>query len=123
MTLFKNALSEPVRDALATLEPPATLDALVRTAIRIDNRVRERERERSERRNRSLPYVASLPVKPAVLVPPLGSLSYDEPMQIDSSSLRNVQEQRQRSEWCRYCRQKGHIKNECPKLGGNGRPH
>ena len=41
MTIFIHALSEPVKDALATLEPPATLDALVRTAIRIDNRVQE----------------------------------------------------------------------------------
>ena len=48
-TLFTNALSDPVRDALAIMDPPAALDTLISAAIRIDNRIRERDCEKQGR--------------------------------------------------------------------------
>lgn len=50
ISLFQNALSDPVQDALVMLDPPATLDALISTAIRTDNRIRERERHKTKKK-------------------------------------------------------------------------
>ena len=36
-SLFLKSLSEPVKDALAPLQPPTMFDALVSTAARLDN--------------------------------------------------------------------------------------
>ena len=53
MSLFVRSLSEPVRDYLALVEIPTSLDALEESAIRVDNRIREREREGLADKSRS----------------------------------------------------------------------
>lgn len=117
MSLFTNALSDSVKDALAAMEEPETFGALVSIAIRIDNRIRERERERRDKRNRTTPDVVT---PPAPIPAPRRSLyRADEPMQVDSSAVCETKETCLRTEWCRYCRLKGHTKNDCPKLMGN----
>lgn len=121
ITLFTNALSDPVKDALAALGSPDTFDALVTTAIRIDNRIRERERERRDRRTRVPLEGVSSPPLPSV--DRLSGVFQDrspEPMQVDSTSVRDHRGAGFRADWCRYCRQKGHTKVECPRLKGNG---
>lgn len=121
MTVFIQALSGPVRDALATLEPPATLDALVRTAIRIDNRVQEREREKQEGKAQAR---AALSLPPSTLVnltSPLESPNVDEPMQVDSSFVRQARTGKRQKIICFHCHKPGHIKPRCPELKGNGK--
>lgn len=121
ISMFLNALADPIKDALAVLEPPVSFDALVSTAIRIDNRIREREREKGEKKDRSRRYFHSLedtPPAPSLTHSPARS---EEAMQVDSSTLRNCPIG-SRTEWCRYCRRKGHTKDQCPKLSGNDKP-
>lgn len=113
ITLFTNALSDQVKDALAAVGSPDTFDTLVTSAIRIDNRIRERERERRHRHTR-VPLEEGLPFPPRSSV-----VSSSEPMQVDSTSVRDSGEGGSREDWCRYCRRKGHTKVECPKLKGN----
>ncbi|KAI3355134.1 hypothetical protein L3Q82_018008, partial [Scortum barcoo] len=54
--IFRNGLSEPIKDHIATLDPPPDLDSMIKLAIRIDHRLRKREREK---RNASIPHSAS----------------------------------------------------------------
>ena len=118
MTMFIQALSGPVRDALATLDPPATLDALVRTAIRIDNRVQERDREKQGRRD-PLDGHLTLPGSRAGEAPSLVAES-SEPMQVDSSMVRQSKRNKRRI-ICFHCQKPGHIRPYCPELKGNGK--
>ena len=110
MTLFRNALSDPVRDALASLDPAPTLDAMVTKAIRIDNRVREREREKQEvkalegKGNWSFSYFSPKKDKRANFV--LHTFSdQEEPMQLGTSNLtrdsknRNYPKRRNKGEY------------------------
>ena len=125
ITLFVNAISDPVKDALVTLEPPATLSSLISTAIRIDNRVREREREKGEKRERPTSHWLPSPNRAAGFTPIPSQISREEPMQVDSSSLRNTQERKagRGQEQCRYCRKKGHTIENCFKLTRKGESH
>ena len=119
MTLFIHALSEPVRDALATLEPHTSLDALVQTAIRIDNRVRERTKERQSGKGGSRHFQVSTPKNmgsPALS----DSLDLGEPMQVDSALVKRSSNVRRRKIVCYHCNKPGHIKPFCPDLQGNG---
>ena len=75
-----------VKDALATLEPPTTLDTPVRMAIRIDNRVQEWKRGKRGGKGHSSapPGHFPSPSSHATLALSLGSPKSDEPMQMDS---------------------------------------
>ena len=117
MTMFIQALSGPVRDALATLDPPATLDALVRTAIRIDNRVQESYGK--DLGGRTLPDgPLGLPGSLAESAPPLDT-ACSEPMQIDGSFVSQTRHnKRRRPIICFHCEKPGHIRPQCPNLKG-----
>lgn len=115
MSLFIRALSEPVRDALAMVETPKSLDALVQVAIRVDNRVREREKERLTIKGRPPQMNAQyskLVAVPAPSTPPPDS--DNEPMQVDGAVVRNPMNKRKII--CYHCRKPGHIKPRCPDL-------
>lgn len=92
MTVFIHALSEPVRDALATLDPPSSLDALVKTAVRIDNRVREREREKQIDLVKGNVNQSVTPLSKSFSAPVhlLDAPSQSEPMQVDGAVVRSV---------------------------------
>lgn len=111
MTLFTNALSDPVKDALATIEPPKTLNELVALAIRIDNRVREREREKGEKKVHSTNSRESFPTKLAETVAAGG----EEPMQLGSSSVSCPERKKSNKVICFYCKQAGHVIRQCRK--------
>ncbi|KAJ8333531.1 hypothetical protein SKAU_G00415390 [Synaphobranchus kaupii] len=86
-SLFLNALSDSVKDALSVLKVPATFGALVSTAIRVDNRIRERERERAKGGNRDRPPRHLPP--PALPPSAYPSFSREEPMQVDGAAVCN----------------------------------
>lgn len=119
MTLFVHALSESVRDALATVEPPKSFDLLVQTAIRIDNRLRERDRERQTNRGAFKPVRT---FSSHSLVAPLAnneSISHCEPMQVDGAMRYKSQNVQKRKIICFHCNKPGHIRPRCPLLKGN----
>ena len=115
ITLFMNALSDPVRDALAPFDPPASLGQLITTTIRIDNRVRERGREKADRVNWSMHSGLSLPVQNAGLSSAQGA---EEPMQVDSLSFRSCLKYQQVR--CYGCNELGHLRSTCPKRAKQG---
>ena len=108
MALSILSLSEPVRDALALVGTPKSLDALVQIAIRAENRVREREKERLMVKGRPPSMKAHYSQALSVPAPPADSDI--EPMQVDGAVVRNS--------WiiCFQCRKPGHIKLRCPDL-------
>ena len=121
MTIFVHALSEPVRDALATLEPLSSLDALARTAIRIDNRVREREREKLIAQSNSNKGFVSYPKSFAAPVHSQEVSNLIEPMQVDGSFIPPVKEPQKRPIICFNCYKPGHIRPRFPDLLGDGK--
>lgn len=115
MSLFVRSLSEPVRDALAMVEIPKSLDALVQIAIRIDNRMREREKERLASKGRPLQMKGQFPKSVAVPFPSTAlPESESEPMQVDGAVVHKPAIKRKII--CYHCRRPGHIKPRCPDL-------
>ena len=113
MTQLSEALQDTIQDALAVLEPTGTLDTLISTAIRIDNRIRDWVRTKNIRRD----WFMSSSFEPFSTPPPL--CSRKEPMQIDGASCSprgGIY-----PEGCRYCKKQGHAINLCPQLKGKGR--
>ena len=112
MSLFVRSLSEPVRDALALVELPTSLNALVESAIRVDNRIREREREgladKSRSRRERAPNYKYVPASA-----PCTYLGV-EPMQVDGTGVRKSQ--KYKGIICYHCQKPGHIKPRCPNL-------
>ena len=115
MSLFVRSLSEPVRDALALVELPTSLDALVESAICDDNRLRQRERMGLADKSRSpwerAPNYKHVPAS----APNLGV----EPMQVDGTGVRKSQ--KFKAIICYHCQNQCHIKLRCPNL--NEKPH
>ena len=106
ITLFSNALSDPVKDALAAFDPPATFDALVSATIRIDNRVRERERQRSEKRFQPRFPVAGVSIFATSSALPREAPSSDTPMQMGSLSFKVTEGH---TPWAEGCKSAKHT--------------
>ncbi|KAJ8333610.1 hypothetical protein SKAU_G00416180 [Synaphobranchus kaupii] len=93
---FRQALSEELKDQLATREESSSLNSLIDLAIAIDNRLRNRARERGKNPSRLLPSAPSRvqhssPVQgPRVSVLP----SEEEPMQLGRVSVDAEERQR-----------------------------
>jgi len=128
------ALNESIKDELATLDEPATLEELIRLTIKLDNRIRARNSSKS----RNLGSVSSAPASNNVTVfsAPTEQLSKPrskvqslplpvqashfgemdaEPMQVGHTRL--TPEERQRrflSKLCIYCGESGHFIASCP---------
>ena len=115
-----NALSKPIKIALVPFEPLATFDALVSTAIHIDNRLREWEKERECRRERSSWYIP--PFKTVSMPSPTvhDSLNFDKPMQVDSAALRDAPRDPSRGRWHRRGQRRGPPWGVWSKSLGNG---
>ena len=111
---FYNGLSDIIKDELAARDPPADLDTLITTAIRIDGRLQERRRQRAGTRSHrsrqsSPPPDSSFASIASVLSEPA------EPMQLGRTQLSSAERQRRRREnCCMYCGQGGHYVSSCP---------
>ena len=115
-----NALSEPIKDALAPLESPATFNTLVSSAIRLDNRLSERERERETRRVRPLHSGSSCGLPTTAPSAGRSSLAFEKAMQVDGSLLRNASRLQPEPRLCWHCHRGGHFRRECPKWSAKG---
>jgi len=109
-TVFFQALDEPLKDELARLEVPASLNEFISLAVRLDNRLRGRFRGRAERSLPSSPP-DPIPGRPAARPP-----SPPEPMQL--GRLRLTPEERQQriaAKLCIYCASPNHFIGDCPE--------
>uniref|UniRef100_A0A3B5PZQ8 CCHC-type domain-containing protein n=1 Tax=Xiphophorus maculatus TaxID=8083 RepID=A0A3B5PZQ8_XIPMA len=109
---YFHALSEQIKDELATLDEPATLDEFINLTIRLDNRIRSRERER---RRRDPPIRTFSSVRLSNATPtPQNNLPEPEPMQVGHARLTPEERQRRlKSRLCLYCGESGHFISNC----------
>uniref|UniRef100_A0A3B3HYY0 CCHC-type domain-containing protein n=1 Tax=Oryzias latipes TaxID=8090 RepID=A0A3B3HYY0_ORYLA len=117
---FLEGLSEELKDHLAPLELPSSLEPLIALVIRIDNRLQDRRRGRrvdvSQFRGHPDVYVQPSPHMSSVTptVPPAAPL--EEPMQLGRGRLSPTERRRRMAAGeCLYCGQRGHYCKNCPK--------
>ncbi|KAJ8346477.1 hypothetical protein SKAU_G00278780 [Synaphobranchus kaupii] len=123
---FRQALSEELKDQLATREESNSLNSLISLAIAIDNRLRIRARERGGSSGRHSPSVASNVRSHSSVTgsrAPTG-VSEEEPMQLGRVAVNPEERQRRlRTRSCFYCGKPGHQIASCPiRPKGMGSP-
>ncbi|XP_053563243.1 tyrosine--tRNA ligase, cytoplasmic isoform X1 [Bombina bombina] len=113
---FRLGLSDSVKDELARIEMPSTLEALMKLATQIDRRLRERKAERSYSETTSKPssstYSHQRPITTEQATPMeigviRGPLTADERMRRKTNHL------------CMYCGNSNHMVTDCPILRKN----
>ena len=108
---YFHSLNESIKDELATLDEPSTLEELIKLKIRLDNRLRARSKSRPK--SRFLP-VSVLPEK-SNDVSPSTVPSGPQPMQIGHTRLTSEERQRRfKLNLCMYCGEPGHFVSTCP---------
>ncbi len=108
---FYHGLQETLKDELATRDDSSSLDHLISTTIKLDNRLRERRRERGSRSN--TPSFRTTP--PESLPAVTSSDTGPEPMQLGRAKLTPQEhEHRRASNLCLYCGKSGHFIAACP---------
>lgn len=122
---YYQGLKDHVKDDLATRDDPATLDALIRLAIQIDNRHYTRSLEKKENAGHTThrPTPRPQPRVEPTPPPPPASQQYI-PMDLSATNSRRItpQERKRRfdNNLCLYCGQSGHRKSACPSLKAAG---
>uniref|UniRef100_A0A8C7X486 CCHC-type domain-containing protein n=1 Tax=Oryzias sinensis TaxID=183150 RepID=A0A8C7X486_9TELE len=118
---FLEGLSEVLKDNLAPLELPSSLEPLIALVIRIDNRLQDRRRGRRSNapfsRGRTDDYdpPSSLPSSVASTDSPVAPL--EEPMQLGRGRLSPSERIRRIAAGeCLYCGQRGHFCKHCPNV-------
>ncbi|KAJ8333220.1 hypothetical protein SKAU_G00421160 [Synaphobranchus kaupii] len=114
---FRQALSEELKDQLATREESNSLNSLISLAIAIDNRLRIRARERGRNPGRHLPSdTPNVRQHTSVTGSRASSgVSEEEPMQLGRVSVDAEERQRRlRTRSCFYCGKPGHQIASCP---------
>uniref|UniRef100_A0A3B5LJT0 Ty3 transposon capsid-like protein domain-containing protein n=1 Tax=Xiphophorus couchianus TaxID=32473 RepID=A0A3B5LJT0_9TELE len=112
--MFFHTLNESLKDELATIDEPGSLNDLISLAIRLDNRMRDRHKERIRK---NPPVRSPLPVgSPPSYSPPLSQTqSEPEPMQIGRARLSPEERQKRMSaDLCLYCGLPGNYIASCP---------
>uniref|UniRef100_A0A8C5MEV2 Gypsy retrotransposon integrase-like protein 1 n=1 Tax=Leptobrachium leishanense TaxID=445787 RepID=A0A8C5MEV2_9ANUR len=111
---FKSGLSEYIKDELARIDAPTSLESVMSLCIQIDRRYRERRAERAIVFRPPIRRVANTPASPSLL--PVLPAPGHEPMQINSTRgpLTDNERTRRRSlGLCMYCGRAGHQLREC----------
>jgi Ty3 transposon capsid-like protein len=126
---FYRGLKDPVKDELAKIEKPETLDSLIEIAVRLDNRLHERRMERDNlapsrsskpnfQRSSTATHNSSFLPTPPISYP--STYTGVRPMEIDGNRPRfktltfEEKERRRKNNLCLYCGKPGHIANICP---------
>ena len=114
---YRQGLSEALKDELARIETPATLEDLIQSATKLDRRMRERRSERSQGPRPSWMLPKPSPVHPSFPVTPVTSAPEAEPMQLGLVRAPLTPEEKQRrrqANLCLYCGGTGHFLRTCP---------
>ena len=134
---YFKALNENIKDELATIDEPASLEDLIRLTIRLDNRLRTRNHSRQRGLNFSVAAPASNnasvfsgslepstkpKAKNQTLPAPVQVSHFSssegtevEPMQVGHTRLSPVErQQRFKGNLCLYCGETGHFIASCP---------
>ena len=128
---FHKALNDDIKDEIASRDDSNNLDELIRSSIRLDNRLRERKRERAFRAQRGGSTSGVPPQGPAPfqVLPPSGAPSprgseprretqnevQFEPMEVARAHLSPEEKTRRiQSKSCLYCGHAGHFISSCP---------
>uniref|UniRef100_A0A8C5Q472 CCHC-type domain-containing protein n=1 Tax=Leptobrachium leishanense TaxID=445787 RepID=A0A8C5Q472_9ANUR len=126
ITQFRSELSDQVKDELARIGVPSTLEMLMQASISIDRRFRERRQERNQYlliQPRRTPQPAAHNIA-RELVPYTPCSVQEEPMQIGAIDRRLPPEEMARhrtNRLCLYCGQAGHVIRNCPEKTERGR--
>ena len=121
---FLQGLNEAINDELAARDDPGSLDNLIATAIKIDNRLRERRRDRTSRHSNPSDFsldpqigTATTPIPRFFPTPYSASSHGDEPMQVGRARLSPSERARRiHAGECVYCSQTSHLVSSCPSL-------
>ena len=120
---FRLGLSENLKDELARIGIPDTLEDLIDKSIQIDRRLRERRAERSSHLSRPVWVTTKAPLPASRYQPPVHSSAASsppdtsEPMQLGVMRPTLPPEERTRRRQlnlCLYCGEPGHYVANCP---------
>ena len=116
---FRMGLSDPLKDELARVGVPQTLNALIDLAIQIDRRLRERRAERATGFSRPTWMLPKAPshLHPVPIASPAPTADTPEPMQLGVLRPSLTPEERQRrrvNNLCLYCGGPSHYVRNCP---------
>uniref|UniRef100_A0A8C5PCM9 CCHC-type domain-containing protein n=1 Tax=Leptobrachium leishanense TaxID=445787 RepID=A0A8C5PCM9_9ANUR len=113
---FRYGLSDQLKDELARIGVPTTLDAMILQSLTLDQRFRERRQERMTAAP-SLPARRSETPSTISAKPSNSTPSLPEPMEIGLARgpLSSAERSRRRTQnLCLYCGQPGHLLRSCP---------
>uniref|UniRef100_A0A8C5PY86 ribonuclease H n=1 Tax=Leptobrachium leishanense TaxID=445787 RepID=A0A8C5PY86_9ANUR len=113
---FRHGLSDQLKDELARIGVPTTLDAMILRSLTLDQRFRERRQERMATAP-SLPVRRSETPSTTSVRSPNSTPSPPEPMEIGLARgpLSPAERSRRRAQnLCLYCGQPGHLLRGCP---------
>lgn len=116
---FLNALSDNLKDEMASRDLSCSLNDLINLAIRVDNRLCEHRRERAGKVSpfqRSFTSTSTTFYSAAIPAPPLAphqSFAEPEPMQLGSAHLDEERQRHMNTRSCLYCGPFVHFFSTC----------
>lgn len=114
--IFREGLTEVLKDELVR-DKPTDLNNLISLAIDIDERLRERKKTKAgshQGSSRVTPSPKTIPPCPETFS---DSVAGAEPMEVGRMRLTAAEKEHRRTRGlCMYCGQKGHLRDDCPKL-------
>ena len=115
--VFREGLTEALKDELVR-DKPTDLHKLISLAIDIDERLRERKKTRARSHqgpSRLTPIQSTSPSCSETFIS--DSVAGAEPMEVGRMRLSAAEKEHRRTRGlCMYCGQKGHMRDDCPRL-------
>jgi hypothetical protein len=105
---FMSGLNEELNDFLVHYDLPETVGEMVNLAIKCDNRIFERKKARQMARNDKNDYAFYKDFT-------AGKSKNDDMMDLDATTM-NERSTLMKNGQCFFCKEKGHLKQNCPKL-------
>uniref|UniRef100_A0A8C5WE85 ribonuclease H n=1 Tax=Leptobrachium leishanense TaxID=445787 RepID=A0A8C5WE85_9ANUR len=113
---FKTGMSDYLKNELARIEPPSSLNALMSFCVQMDRRLRERRAERASSNRSLMPRRPTRSLTPPPRALPALPAFEEETTQVNTARgpLSDTEQTRRRSlGLCMYCGRSGHQLREC----------